>query len=122
MARTVFCQYEQRETEGLDFVPYPGELGKRIFANVGKPAWAAWLAHQTMLINENRLSPRDPKHRAFLEAELEKFLFGGGVGIERIRLGKEFGGAVQRAVVSHRLKFCKELGKCGGAHIAAAGL
>jgi len=41
-------------------------------------AWAAWLAHQTMLINENRLSPRDPKHRAFLEAELEKFLFGGG--------------------------------------------
>ena len=78
MARTVFCQYEQRETEGLDFVPYPGELGKRIFANVGKPAWAAWLAHQTMLINENRLSPRDPKHRAFLETELEKFLFGGG--------------------------------------------
>ena len=78
MARTVFCQYEQREMEGLDFVPYPGELGKRIFANVGKPAWAAWLAHQTMLINENRLSPRDPRHRKFLEGELEKFLFGGG--------------------------------------------
>ncbi|MET0717474.1 MAG: Fe(2+)-trafficking protein, partial [Pseudoxanthomonas sp.] len=35
------------------------------------------LAHQTMLINENRLSPRDPKHRAFLEVELEKFLFSG---------------------------------------------
>ena len=44
----------------------------------GFPAWAAWLAHQTMLINENRLSPMDPKHRAFLEAEMEKFLFGGG--------------------------------------------
>ena len=78
MPRSVFCQYEQRETEGLDFVPYPGELGQRIFAGVGKQAWAAWLAHQTMLINENRLSPRDPKHRAFLETELEKFLFGGG--------------------------------------------
>ena len=78
MARTVFCQYEQRETEGLDFVPYPGELGKRIFANVGKPAWAAWLAHQTMLINENRLSPRDPKHRALLETQRGKVLFGGG--------------------------------------------
>ncbi len=78
MTRTVFCQYEQRETEGLDFIPYPGELGKRVFAHVGKNAWGAWLAHQTMLINENRLSPRDPKHRAFLETELEEFLFGGG--------------------------------------------
>ena len=77
MARTVFCSYEQRETEGLDFVPWPGELGKRVFAHIGKPAWAAWLAHQTMLINENRLSPLDPAHRAYLEEQMEKFLFGG---------------------------------------------
>ena len=78
MARQVFCQYEQRETEGLDFVPWPGEAGKRVYAGIGKQAWAAWLAHQTMLINENRLSPLDPKHRAFLEAEMQKFLFEGG--------------------------------------------
>jgi Fe-S cluster biosynthesis and repair protein YggX len=76
MARTVFCEYEQRETEGLDFVPWPGELGKRVFANIGKTAWAKWLAHQTMLINENRLSPMNPEHRAFLEGEMQKFLFG----------------------------------------------
>jgi Fe-S cluster biosynthesis and repair protein YggX len=78
MPRTVFCQRQQCDTEGLDFVPYPGELGQRIFNGVGKAAWSEWLAHQTMLINENRLSPRDPKHRAFLEEELVKFLFGGG--------------------------------------------
>ena len=78
MPRTIFCEYEKAEAEGLDFAPYPGELGQRIYAHIGKPAWAAWLAHQTMLINENRLSPRDPKHRKFLEDELEKFLFGGG--------------------------------------------
>jgi Fe-S cluster biosynthesis and repair protein YggX len=78
MPRTIFCEYEKVEAEGLDFVPYPGELGQRIYARIGKPAWAAWLAHQTMLINENRLSPRDPKHRKFLEEELEKFLFNGG--------------------------------------------
>ena len=78
MTRQVFCEYEQRETEGLDFVPWPGEPGKRVYAHIGKAAWAAWLAHQTMLINENRLSPLDPKHRAFLEAEMLKFLFGGG--------------------------------------------
>ena len=79
MSRTIFCQYEQRQAEGLDFIPWPGEMGKRIHAGIGKPAWAAWLAHQTMLINENRLSPRDPQHRAFLEEQMEKFLFGGGV-------------------------------------------
>ena len=78
MPRTIHCEYEKHDADGLDFVPYPGELGQRIYAHIGKPAWAAWLAHQTMLINENRLSPRDPKHRAFLETELEKFLFGEG--------------------------------------------
>ena len=78
MPRSVFCQLDQRETEGLDFVPWPGQLGKRVFANIGKPAWQRWLAHQTMLINENRLSPLDPKHRARLEVEMEKFLFGDG--------------------------------------------
>ena len=78
MSRTVFCQREQRETEGLDFVPWPGALGQRVFAHIGKPAWQAWLAHQTLLINENRLSPLNPEHRALLEGEMEKFLFGAG--------------------------------------------
>ncbi|PJK01502.1 oxidative damage protection protein [Lysobacteraceae bacterium NML75-0749] len=78
MSRSVFCQREQRQTEGLDFVPWPGEMGKRVFAHIGKTAWAAWLAHQTMLINENRLSPMNPEHRAFLEKEMDKFLFGDG--------------------------------------------
>ena len=78
MSRIVHCECEKREAEGLDFVPWPGELGKRVFASIGKPAWSAWLAHQTMLINENRLSPMDPGHRAFLEREMQKFLFEGG--------------------------------------------
>jgi Fe-S cluster biosynthesis and repair protein YggX len=78
MSRNVFCVKLQREEEGLAFAPYPGELGKRIYANVSKAAWSQWLAHQTMLINENRLSPLDPKARKYLEAEMEKFLFGEG--------------------------------------------
>jgi Fe-S cluster biosynthesis and repair protein YggX len=77
MTRQVFCQYQQRDAEGLDFVPWPGELGRRVYENIGKQAWAAWLAHQTMLINENRLSPMNPEHRAMLEREMQKFLFGG---------------------------------------------
>jgi Fe-S cluster biosynthesis and repair protein YggX len=78
MSRMVFCVKQQREAEGLGFIPWPGALGKRVFEQIGKPAWQEWLAHQTMLINENRLSPLDPKHRAFLETEMEKFLFGAG--------------------------------------------
>ncbi len=78
MSRRVFCLKQQSDSEGLAYVPWPGPLGKRVFENIGKPAWQEWLAHQTMLINENRLSPLDPKHRAFLETEMEKFLFQGG--------------------------------------------
>lgn len=78
MSRTVFCVKQQKQTEGLDFAPWPGPLGERVFNEIGKPAWNEWLAHQTMLINENRLTPRDPKTREFLQAEMEKFLFGDG--------------------------------------------
>ncbi|MGA9423013.1 MAG: oxidative damage protection protein [Rhodanobacteraceae bacterium] len=78
MARTVYCVKLKREAEGLAFAPWPGELGKRIFENVSADAWNAWLAHQTMLINENRLNLLDPKTRAFLGAEMEKYFFGEG--------------------------------------------
>ena len=78
MARTVNCVKLQEEAEGLDFPPLPGDLGKRVFENVSKPAWQRWLAHQTMLINENRLKVTDPEARRFLEGELEKYFFGEG--------------------------------------------
>jgi Fe-S cluster biosynthesis and repair protein YggX len=78
MARKIQCVFLKREAEGLDYSPYPGELGKRIYSSISKEAWAQWVAHQTMLINENRLTPIEPKARAFLVAEMEKFLFGSG--------------------------------------------
>ena len=78
MARTVQCVKLREEAEGLDFPPLPGELGKRVFENVSKPAWRQWLTHQTMLINENRLKVTDPEARRFLEGELEKYFFGEG--------------------------------------------
>jgi Fe-S cluster biosynthesis and repair protein YggX len=78
MSRTVLCIYLKKEAEGMDRPPYPGELGQRIFDNVSKEAWKHWIRHQTMLINENRLTPIDPAHRKFLEGELEKFFFGSG--------------------------------------------
>ena len=78
MTRIVNCVLLGIESEGLDKPTYPGDLGQRIFDNVSKQAWQRWLGHQTMLINEYRLTPIEPEARKFLEAEMEKFFFGGG--------------------------------------------
>ena len=78
MTRMVQCVLLGVEAEGLDYAPYPGELGQRIFEQVSRQAWQQWVAHQTMLINENRLTPIEPAARKFLEEEMEKFFFSGG--------------------------------------------
>lgn len=76
MARTVNCVKLGKVTDGLDYLPHPGELGQRVFDNVSKEAWAEWLKHQTMLINENRLTPFQPEARRFLEEHMEAYFFG----------------------------------------------
>ena len=78
MTRTVNCVLLNKEAEGMDYAPYPGELGKRIYESVSKEAWQRWVGHQTMLINEYRLTPIEPEARKFLEKEMEKFFFEGG--------------------------------------------
>jgi Fe-S cluster biosynthesis and repair protein YggX len=78
MTHKVFCQKLQAELDGLERTPYPGELGQKIFNNISKQAWQQWLTHQTMLINEYRLSLIEPKAREFLQKEMEAFLFGEG--------------------------------------------
>ncbi len=78
MSRTVHCVLLKKEAEGLEYLPYPGDLGQRIYENVSKEAWQQWLAHQTMLINEYRLTPIEPEARKFLVTEMEKFFFGEG--------------------------------------------
>lgn len=79
MARMVKCVKLGREAEGLDLPPVPGDLGKRIWENVSKEAWAAWQKHQTMLINENRLNMMDPRARKYLTTQMERYFFGEGV-------------------------------------------
>lgn len=74
----VQCVKLGREAEGLDFPPYPGELGKRIFEKVSREAWADWIKHQTMLVNENRLNLADIKARKYLVEQMEAYFFGAG--------------------------------------------
>jgi len=77
MARTVQCAYLKKEADGLDFQLYPGEVGKRIFDNISKEAFATWQKKQTMLINENKLNMMNATDRAFLEEKMVAFLFEG---------------------------------------------
>ncbi len=77
MSRTVFCQHLNKDADGLDFQLYPGELGKRIFDNISKEAWALWQKKQTMLINEKKLNMMDADARRFLEEQMQAFLFEG---------------------------------------------
>ncbi|APC91980.1 MULTISPECIES: oxidative damage protection protein [Francisella] len=71
----VFCKKYNQELDAIPFQPLPGELGKKIHAEISNEAWQAWLAHQTILINEYRLNLIDPKAREFLKEEMQKFLF-----------------------------------------------
>jgi Fe-S cluster biosynthesis and repair protein YggX len=74
----IHCIKLGKEAEGLDFPPVPGELGRRIFESVSKEAWQQWQRHQTMLLNENRLSLADPRARKYLLTQMEQYFFGEG--------------------------------------------
>jgi Fe-S cluster biosynthesis and repair protein YggX len=78
MTRMVQCIKLQREAEGLDFPPYPGPLGKQLYDTVSKEAWKAWLEHQKMLVNENRLNLSDQRARKYLEEQMQRHFFGPG--------------------------------------------
>ena len=78
MARMIQCIKLGREAEGLDFAPVPGDLGRRIYESVSKEAWQQWQKHQTMLVNENRLSLADARARKYLLTQMEQYFFGDG--------------------------------------------
>lgn len=78
MNQKIFCTLLKQELPALDQAPFPGELGARILKEISKPAWDNWLSHQTMLINEYRLSLIDSGARDFLKQEMQKYFFGEG--------------------------------------------
>ena len=79
MSRKVQCVKLGREAEGLDFPPWPGELGQRLYDSVSKEAWQEWLRQQTILINEYKLNPLEAEHKRYLAAQMEAWFFGDGI-------------------------------------------
>lgn len=75
MSRVVFCKYLNKEAEGLDAVPMPGELGQRIFNNISAEGWTKWLERLTSIINENQLNTADPAAIQIIEQHMLGFLF-----------------------------------------------
>ena len=78
MSKKVDCVVLGRQAPALETAPWAGDLGERIVQQVSLEGWQQWLARQTMLMNEKRLSPINPEHRAYLESQMEAFLFGDG--------------------------------------------
>ena len=78
MARMVNCIKLGIEAEGLDFPPYPGDLGKRLWEGVSKQRWAEGRKHQTRWVNENRLNRGARRGRQYLARQMEAHFFGGG--------------------------------------------
>lgn len=79
MTRMVQCVKSGETAEGLAHPPWPGALGQKIYAQISKAAWQDWLRQQTILINEYKLSPLDAKHKQYLAAQMEAYLFGDGI-------------------------------------------
>ncbi|WP_116964516.1 oxidative damage protection protein [Fastidiosibacter lacustris] len=74
---TIFCTKLQQQGTAMLYAPLPGELGQKILQYISQEAWAKWLDHQTILINEYRLNLLEPEAKKFLITEMEKFLFDG---------------------------------------------
>jgi len=78
MTRMVKCAKLCAELPGLDYAPFKGELGRRIFESVSADAWKLWLRQSVMIINEYRLNPAEPSAQTLLREHMERFFFGDG--------------------------------------------
>lgn len=75
MTRMVQCVKLKREAPGLDYPPYPGDLGVKIWQSISRDAWEQWIDIQTRLVNENRLNLADARARKYLAEQMQQFLF-----------------------------------------------
>ncbi|WMY97715.1 MAG: oxidative damage protection protein [Arsenophonus sp.] len=75
MNKIIFCKFFKKNSEQLDFPPYPTKLGEKIFNEISKQAWKKWLKKQTVIINEKKLNTTNTQDKSILEREMINFLF-----------------------------------------------
>jgi Fe-S cluster biosynthesis and repair protein YggX len=76
--RLVHCMKLQRDLPALDSVPWPGELGQRIYENISAEAWKMWEDRMKMILNEYRLMPWQKEAQDLVAKHMEDFFFGEG--------------------------------------------
>jgi Fe-S cluster biosynthesis and repair protein YggX len=81
MTRLVDCAKLGKSLPGLEYAPLKGDMGARIYNEISEEAWGLWVKHQTMVINEYRLNPSEPKAQDILIKQMEDFFFGEGVKV-----------------------------------------
>jgi Fe-S cluster biosynthesis and repair protein YggX len=79
--RIVFCQKFQKDMPGLDKVPWPGELGQRIYDSISAEAWKMWEERMKMILNEYRLMPWQKEAQELVTKHMEDFFFGEGAAL-----------------------------------------
>lgn len=80
ISQTVMCKKLNQELPALSRAPWPGDLGKRILAEISAQAWGEWRDHAKMLLNEYRLNMGTPEAQAFMSEQMQAFLFSEGTG------------------------------------------
>ena len=78
MARMVLCRVLKREAPGLEEVPYPGDIGQRIFEEISHEGWRRLLEQLAVIMNDNHLSSADPASLSLIEQHMLGFLFNEG--------------------------------------------
>ena len=79
--RTVMCVKFGKQMEGLDRVPWKGELGQRVYDNVSLQAWKLWEDRMKMILNEYRLMPWQKEAQELIAKQMEDFFFGEGAAL-----------------------------------------
>ncbi|MFQ5597261.1 MAG: Fe(2+)-trafficking protein [Nitrospiria bacterium] len=65
------CGQIREEIEGI---PYGGKIGETLQQKICDVCWKEWYEQSIKLINEYRISLREPKGREFLAAQMKVFL------------------------------------------------
>jgi Fe-S cluster biosynthesis and repair protein YggX len=71
----------QKDLPGLDAVPWPGELGQRIYESASQEAWKLWEERMKMILNEYRLMPWQKEAQELVAKHMEDFFFGEGAAL-----------------------------------------
>lgn len=78
MAHTVKCIKLGRELPGMEYPPFGGELGEKLWREVSEAAWGEFTEYFKMIMNEYRLAGgTEQANKIFMETA-QSYFYGEG--------------------------------------------